>query len=152
MSNRRTDRITAVVFLLAGAFFVIQSRSFASASYGSGVGPDLFPMILGIALVLLSIRLFYETFHYQDEKRERENLDWKRFSIIVGSLLLYVVTLEIIGYVISTFLFLVISIQTMERGNWLKTLLVSAGFSIGVYYLYVQILEGTLPPLPIIGW
>ena len=49
-------------------------------------------------------------------------LQYKKFLIIIVSAVLYAFLLEKIGYVISTFLFLLIAFQTMERGRLLPSL------------------------------
>ncbi|MFC7441295.1 tripartite tricarboxylate transporter TctB family protein [Laceyella putida] len=147
--SRSFDRYASVVFLLIGIIFIVESRRFSSTSYGSGVGPDLFPTGLGIILILLSIRLFYETFHYPSDSNGKLKLDWKRFGIVLIAAIGYALSLEWIGYVLATFLFLLIGFQTMERGKWLSSVLISALFSYGVYYLYVNVLQGTLPAFPL---
>ncbi|QJC54038.1 tripartite tricarboxylate transporter TctB family protein [Paenibacillus albicereus] len=149
--NRIFDRYAGVAFLLVGAAFVWESRKIGESSYGSNVGPDIFPMGLGILLILLSSRLLYETFRGRakdDAQEGKEKLDYKRFAIIVGAAILYAYFLEDIGYVFGTFLFLLLGFQVIERGRWLVSLLVSALFSVGVYYVFVQVLEGTLPGFP----
>lgn len=147
--SKAFDRYASLLFLIMGAAFVIGSQNISASAYGSNVGPNIFPLGLGSILILLSLRLFYETFKYKtDAKKEGPALDYKRFLIIVVAALFYVLLLEEIGYVVSTFLFLLIGFQTMEKGKWLSTLLVSGGFSFGVYFLYVEVLEGTLPGLP----
>lgn len=147
--SKTFDRYASLLFLVLGAAFVIGSQNISASAYGSNVGPNIFPLGLGCLLVLLSLRLFYETFKYkQEENKERQTLDYKRFLIILGAAALYVLLLEEIGYVVSTFLFLLVGFQTMERGKWLSTLLVSGAFSFGVYFLYVNVLDGTLPGLP----
>ena len=77
------DRIAAIVFLAVGVLFIIGSRSIASSSYGSVVGPDIFPFFLGILLVILSIRLFYETFNGKEQAKKNEKLHYKPFLIIL---------------------------------------------------------------------
>jgi putative tricarboxylic transport membrane protein len=62
--------------------------------------------------------------------------------------LVYAYFLEDVGYVIGTFVFLLFSFQVIERGKWLISVIVSAAFSYGVYYLFVKILEGSLPGFP----
>ena len=47
------------------------------------VGPDIFPFILGIMLVSLSIRLFYETFIGKTRQGTKEKLQYKPFLIIL---------------------------------------------------------------------
>ncbi|PAE35558.1 tripartite tricarboxylate transporter TctB family protein [Bacillus sp. 7884-1] len=143
------DYIASVLFLAVGVLFIIGSRQLESSSYGSAVGPDIFPLILGGALILLSIRLFYETFITKNQQGTKEILQYKPFLIIFAATLVYILTLETIGYVITTFLFLFVCFQTMERSKVILSLIISACFSGLVYFLYVEILKGTLPDWPI---
>jgi putative tricarboxylic transport membrane protein len=143
------DRFASVLFLAVGVLFIIGSKHIASSSYGSVVGPNIFPFVLGIFLVLLSIRLFYETFIGQNQQGKKEKLQYKPFLIIFAATLIYILTLETIGYVITTFLFLLVCFQTMERSKPIKSVLISACFSGLVYYLFVEVLKGTLPGWPI---
>ncbi|PFP25841.1 transporter [Bacillus sp. AFS073361] len=143
------DRIAAILFLTVGTLFIIGSRNIASSSYGSVVGPDIFPLFLGGMLVILSIRLFYETFSGKKQEKEKEKLQYKPFIIIFIATLVYILTLESVGYVITTFLFLFVCFQTMERGKWLTSLFISGGFSAFVYFIFVEVLKGTLPGWPI---
>jgi len=143
------DRIAAVLFLLVGVLFMYGSRQIASSAYGSVVGPDIFPLVLGGILILLSLRLFYETFRYQVKSGEKVEMQYKLFVIIFIATLIYVLTLETIGYVITTFVFLLVCFQAMEKGKWIKSLIISAAFSGVVYYVFVEILKGTLPGWPV---
>ena len=147
--SKTFDRYSSIIFLLLGILFIFESSKISQSAYGSNVGPDIFPKFLGMILILLSCRLFYETFKYANKEKRKEILDYKKFLIILVSAILYIVLLETIGYVIMTFLFLAISFQVMEKGGWLKTLLISAAFSYGVYFLFVEVLDGTLPGFPI---
>jgi putative tricarboxylic transport membrane protein len=99
-------------------------------------------------LVLLSIRLFYEVLKAKPAERNKERLDYKRFLIIFGGAFLYAWFLEWIGYIIGTFAFLLLAFQTIERGGWLKSILVAALFSGGVYMVFVVLLEGSMPGFP----
>lgn len=146
----RFDRFAAVLFLAIGLLFIIGSRQIANSAYGSEVGPDIFPFFLGIVLVLLSIRLFYETFRFRQQAGgSSEKLLYKPFLIIFAATLAYILTLETIGYVITTFIYLFICFQTMERTKWITSLVIAASFSGIVYYLFVNILKGTLPGWPV---
>ncbi|GFZ95255.1 hypothetical protein GCM10008018_46960 [Paenibacillus marchantiophytorum] len=144
----RFDRYAGIVFLAIGTAFMIGSRSISTSAYGSNVGANIFPMILGAFLALMSIRLIYETFRKQKTESYKENLDYQRFGIIFTAAVLYALFLENIGFVISTFLFLMIGFQTMQRGRVWVSLVISAAFSCGVYYLYVHVLDGSLPGFP----
>jgi putative tricarboxylic transport membrane protein len=146
--SKQFDRYASCLFLIIGAAFIFESRKISESAYGSNVGPDIFPMGLGIMLVLLSIRLFAETFRYAQRTKEKISYDYKRFMIMFVSAVLYAYFLEDIGYVVGTFLFLLIGFQTMEKGKWLSSILISGLFSYDVYFLFVEVLKGSLPGLP----
>lgn len=149
--NKAFDRYASLVFLLIGIGFVWQSNSISTAAYGSTIGANIFPLGLGSLLILLSLRLFYEvlkTKHINDGK-EAQKLDYKRFLLIFGAALLYAYFLEEIGYVLGTFLFLLFSFQVIEKGKLLKSVLISASFAIGVYVIFVMLLEGSMPGFPV---
>ncbi|MDF2964607.1 MAG: putative transport protein [Paenibacillus sp.] len=131
-----------------GALFVAESQKITSSAYGSNVGANIFPLGLGLFLSIMSIRLIYETIRYKNAGKEKEKLDYKRFGIIFTAAVLYAYFLEDIGFVISTFLFLLIGFQTMKRGKIGSSLLISGAFSFGVYYLFVHVMDGTLPGFP----
>lgn len=147
--SMRFDRYASLLFMVIGLAFVLESRRISESAYGSNVGPDMFPLGLGLILILLSFRLFYETFRYQVQKTNQSKLEYKSFFIILVSAILYGLLLETVGYVITTFFFLLIGFQVMERGGWWKSLLIAGCFSFGVYYLFVEVLDGTLPGLPV---
>lgn len=146
--SKTFDRSAGIIFLLVGLLFVIESQRISESSYGSEVGPDIFPIGLGSILILLSARLLYETFRYGEVTKNEGAVKYKKFFIIFISAVLYAALLEPLGYVITTFLFLVISFQTMERGKWLQTLIIASAFSFGVYYLFAEFLGGSLPGFP----
>lgn len=146
--NRTFDRYAGIVFLAVGTAFMIGSRTISTSAYGSNVGANIFPMILGGLLALLSLRLIYETFRGQKTEAKKQTLDYKRFGIIFAAAVLYAYFLEDIGFVISTFLFLLIGFQTMQKGKLLTSIVISGAFSYGVYVLYVNVLDGSLPGFP----
>lgn len=146
--SKTFDRFAGIIFLLTGLLFVIESQRISETSYGSAVGPNIFPIGLGSILILLSARLLYETFRYEAVAKKEESMKYKKFLIIFISAVLYAALLEPLGYVITTFAFLVIAFQTMERGKWLQTLVIAGAFSFGVFYLFAEFLGGSLPGFP----
>ncbi|MEH6941564.1 tripartite tricarboxylate transporter TctB family protein [Bacillus sp. JJ722] len=144
------DRVAAVLLSCVGILFMVGSKQLSTSSYGSEVGPDIFPFWLGAILTLLSIKLFFEALKDgRNKEKEAGQLDIKSFGMIFTLALLYILVLEYIGYVITTFLFLFISFQIMDKGKWVTSLIIAGCFSGAVYYLYVEVLKGTLPGWPI---
>lgn len=83
--SMRFDRYASLLFLVVGLAFVLESRKISESAYGSNVGPDMFPLGLGLILILLSLRLFYETFRYQLKEASKSTQDYKSFLILLGS-------------------------------------------------------------------
>lgn len=149
--NKTFDRFGSVAFALVGALFVAESRKIATSAYGSEVGPNLFPLALGLLLILLSLRLLWETYAKQPQgavQAPEVPLQNKRFLVMLAATVLYVLLLEEIGYVITTFLFLTVTFRVMGSASLWKSALIALCFSAGVYGIYVYVLKGTLPGLP----
>jgi len=146
--SKTFDRYASIAFLLISLVVVVESQKIPDSAYGSAVGPKIFPMWLGVALFALSLRLLYETFKYKSEAASKEIFQYKKFIIILVGAALYAFLLEKLGYVISTFGFLLIAFQTMEPGRLLRSILIALVFSVGVYYLFAEFLGGSLPGFP----
>jgi putative tricarboxylic transport membrane protein len=147
--NKTFDRSLSLVIIAVCSVFIFESTKMLKGSFGSTIGPGLLPMILAIVLAILSLINFYQTFRVKNSGKTSEKLQYKRFLILLGTSILYCLLLEPIGYVISTFLFLTLAFQVMEKGKIIYSLIFSAVISIGVYFVYVDVMKGTLPGLPV---
>jgi putative tricarboxylic transport membrane protein len=142
------DRYASILFIVLGVALFFYSQTLTT-SIESHIGPKELPMFLSVALVFTGILNLIAALRAKAEKKKGE-LEYRKFLIILGSLLLYVLLLEPVGYVISTFAFLMVAFQTMERGHILKSAIIAAAFAGGIYYLYVEVALGSLPGLPFI--
>ncbi|MFC7685564.1 tripartite tricarboxylate transporter TctB family protein [Ureibacillus sp. GCM10028918] len=141
------DKISGIAFLIISLLFISGSLQISGSAYGSAVGPKTYPLILGIVLGLLSLRLLYESFkkNAETQHKDKSQMYYKNFGIILISAILYVCLLEVLGFVISTFLFLLVSFQVMEKGKIISSIIIAAVFSMGLYLMYVNLLGGALP-------
>ncbi len=146
--NKTFDTIAGCVFLVVGAFFVVGSLGISRSSYGSTVGPNVFPFGLGVILILLALIVIYQARRYPDKAKEKHASDYRRFGLLFLTTVVYVFVFESLGYVISTFVYLVFVFQVMERKKLFMSMGISAFFSCFVYYVYVGVFQGTLPPFP----
>jgi putative tricarboxylic transport membrane protein len=144
------DRSASIVFIALGVALLFYSRTLTSSFAGTSIGPKELPLFLALALVVTAGINLVAALRVKAPGGKSAGLDHRKFLITVGLLLLYVFLLEPLGYVISTFLFLMAAFQTMERGAYLKSVLIAGAFSGGIYLLYVRVALGVLPGLPFV--
>lgn len=141
------DRYASILFIALGVALFFYSQTLTSSFTGTSIGPKELPLFLAVALVITAVINLVAALRVKSPGGKKGLDNWK-FLIMVGLLLLYVFLLEPLGYVISTFLFLMAAFQTMERGGYLKSALIAGAFSGGIYLLYVRVALGVLPGLP----
>ena len=143
------DRYASIVFMALGISLFLYAQTLTTSSTGGSIGPKELPLFLSVVLVIFSAVNLVAALRAKAAAR-KDGLEYRQFLIILGLLLAYVFLLEPLGYVISTFLFLLAGFQAMEKGQHWKSALIAAAFSGGVYYLYVDVALGVLPGLPFI--
>jgi putative tricarboxylic transport membrane protein len=141
------------VLIALGVALYWHSGTMTTELTSGNIGPEVLPQLLAGALVITATLNLVTVLRIPSTGRKSagesgQGGGYNTFLILVGLLLAYVLLLEPLGYVISTFLFLLAAFQTMERGKLLKSAAIAAAFAGGVYVLYVQIALGSLPPLP----
>lgn len=143
------DRYASIVFMALGVALFFYAQTLTTSSTGGSIGPKELPLFLAVVLILFSLVNLVTALRAKAAPR-KDGPAYRQFLVILGLLLAYVFLLEPLGYVISTFLFLLAGFQAMEKGQYGKSALIAAAFSGGVYYLYVEVALGVLPGLPFI--
>jgi putative tricarboxylic transport membrane protein len=144
------DRYASIVFIALGVALFFYSQTLTSTSTGTSIGPQELPLFLAVALVVTAAINLLVALRTKSVQRTGSGLDYRKFVVILGLLLAYVLLLEPLGYVISTFLFLMAAFQIMEKGRYVTSALIAGAFSAGVYLLYVKVALGVLPGLPFV--
>lgn len=145
------DRIFNLVLIALGGLLYWHSATMTTSLTSGNIGPEVLPRLLAAALVITASLNLAVALRSQPSGGKGSGGDggaYTKFLILVGVLVAYALLLESLGYVISTFLFLLAAIQTMQRGQLLKSVVIAAAFAGGVYVLYVKVAMGSLPPLP----
>lgn len=143
------DRVASIIFIALGVSLFFYSGTLTT-SLGGSIGPKEMPMFLSIALTIAAVINLIMVLKLKPVSNSGKNLDHEKFLKIIFALVAYIFLLEPLGYVLSTFLFLMFAIQTMERVYLWKSALVAGVFSGGIYYLYVKVALGSLPGFPFI--
>jgi hypothetical protein len=142
---KKSVTISSILFLglALGAFFESMKLPFGSVSApGAGFFPAVLAGLLAVAALLASLEALRET---ERVMAQGSRLTWTKIVLTVGSLLAFAFLLETLGYLMTTFLFVVFLLRAVERKGW--GLAVAVGFSASfVSYVVFGLLLGT--PLP----
>jgi putative tricarboxylic transport membrane protein len=109
---KRIDQISGLIILIIAVFYLFKTTKLAIWK-GTTLGPGFFPLILGIVLVGLTILLLVKaTLATKDHSLSLpEDFFPSRSGLLkviylIGALVVYVLTLQPVGYLLSTLVFL----------------------------------------------
>ncbi len=102
------------------------------------------PVLAGTAGVVLSLALLIGQLG-KAKLSAPERIDWTKFIFIIIGFIFYVMALNIIGYLAATFIFLVYLFKVADTAGWTAALILAAGSSLVLYWLFDSFLAVTLP-------
>ena len=138
--------------LLLGAIVLIDTSKMVVPPGSGSVGPQVFPTIIGIFIVLVAIFLAVEVFrgnYGQPEGTEfgeiETKTDFKTLGIVSASILTYPFLIERAGFVIaSTVVFFGVGFAYGAR-KLIKNLIIAIIFALVVYLTFTKLLSVELP-------
>jgi len=112
-------------------------------------GPGFLPLVLGLLLILLSFILLARGIMSSrvSERKPTPFLlaGWKKGAYTVVILLLGAFFFERIGYLLTFFLLVLFLMRGAGAQSWKRTVLVAFCSALGVYLVFVRLLEQPLP-------
>ncbi len=144
----KRDVIPAFLWGAAGLAVMIVSYRMSLGTLHAP-GPGMFPFILGLLLLVVSLPILVHSMAASTKNNEPgiwSGIEKKNVVIIVASLIAYVLLLEKVGFLITAFLFLLVLFWVFDPRRWILALGVSALTAAVTYCLFVLILQVELPP------
>ncbi len=143
-----TISILTISSVLAISFFYISSF-FPAPRAGLFVGSATIPKVWSIFLLLVSLigLILYYKNSAKEITKKGENI--KNVISLTFLILIYITLIPIIGFFISTGLFLISSMLIMKYKNYLNLLLTTAIVLLFMYIVFIKILMVPLPTMSI---
>lgn len=143
MLNQRI--FLASLLLVCGVLAIVAFGYRAPFSY-EPVGPRAYPLLL-LSLIMagtvyLLIRPGQQAHVAEEERLDRHVL--RKIAVCVALFTAFAAGYELIGFIVASFVFAVL-MSRLYGGNWLASLLVGAGLSVGLYWLFDQVFDVPLP-------
>lgn len=140
-------------FALVGAYVLASSVGLGLwTSLGPGAG--LFPFAMGALLVAMSAVWLVQELRRPSAKSE--GVDRGVVISVVVSLLVLASVMDLLGFQLSMFLFLLYHLKIRGRRTWVPSLVIALLGSVGAFYAFnnglnVALPVSSLPPLNLIG-
>ncbi|WP_347548644.1 tripartite tricarboxylate transporter TctB family protein [Pseudalkalibacillus hwajinpoensis] len=138
------ERKVAISLLLISILYLVLSFQIPPFPY-SIVDADALPKGLGFILVVLSIFLFI-----QNPIEDRKKSDLKKEEVLMllavaGLIFIYILLFELLGFVVVTILFLLVTSRILGYTKWKTLIAVSVGFTLVLYFSFNYLLQIYLP-------
>ncbi|MBZ4683338.1 MAG: putative tricarboxylic transport rane protein [Fusobacteriaceae bacterium] len=138
-----------IIFIIFSSFIYMKANTFKQTLIVDiGLGADFFPKLISIIIILISILLIYLSIKNKELSNNVSsvfNSDMKNSIIGMFLLIIYGISLNIIGYLISTIIFCYIFLHIFKVKNILLKITISLIFSLIIYFIFNRVFLITLP-------
>lgn len=146
------DRVSGVILFLFGLFIFFGSFRYRIGSI-TNPGAGLFPLILSILLIILSgvtiVNSYLQSFRRNEEVSISpffpQKVTPRRIFLALISMFAIRYLLPILGFMPSTFLFVLILVKSLGGYNWRSSFLVSALSALVSHFVFVMWLKLIFP-------
>ena len=150
---KKKDQISGGLFFLAGLGISIASIK-AQLGTLQQPGPGFFAFLSGSILTVLALIMVIFPGLAKDgstEVREKKVPQWKNVLILGAAIAVYCFVVEFLGYLFSTFIFLILSLRIIDPQSWRVAILGSAAITVCSYLLF-QVWLGLYLPISFWGF
>jgi putative tricarboxylic transport membrane protein len=143
--------IQVIVSLGLIVLAVLLYRSTAPSVDAATFTTDVYVRFLAIALGASAAFEIIKNFIITGNEPVEITKHPKAFMLLIALLIVYVWSMDYLGFNVSTMLFLVATMYFMGYRSWWKNLLIAAGVTLFVYVLFVKVFVILLPEASLFG-
>ncbi len=155
MKQALVDRFVGLLCVLGGAFWAYTARTTISGNYEPPAGgPQMFPFLLGLLLIVLGILLTIIGFASQKSELPGssevvDKPDKEEIRIVISTfavLIIYGFLLEKLGFLIATPVVILLTfLGVLKIYSWRLVLSMTVGLTVGCYVLFGMVVGTYLP-------
>jgi len=141
------DTLSSLFLILIGLVFCLSSFTIGIGRINAP-GPGLIPLGTGGLLILFSLGTIFEIHSNMKLEGKTSLISGRRWRIVLTvliSLFLYALVLDILGFIITTFLTMAVLFKISEKQSWKLALGASALTTAFTYFLFDYLLRCSFP-------
>ena len=145
---KKADVITSIVLLVLSGLMIWEAYQMPpSATFGPGAG--FLPIGVGLVLAILATILLVEAWRRPGDLNSKSPFPaikpLIRVVLLLVGLMAYISLIEVIGFLVDTFLYVTFLMWVVEREKWQKSLAVAVLTTAGLYIIFQTLLGIKLP-------
>lgn len=144
---QNVNRKAGIILFLVAMVYLIFSYQLPSYPY-IPVDADFIPKVLGWLLAILSVALFFAKDQDSEEQKKKRQIPKKdaiAILVVTGMVFVYILLLEIIGFVMMTALFIYLTSWFLGYDRHVTNAVVSVLFPVILYGIFNYLLQIHLP-------
>jgi putative tricarboxylic transport membrane protein len=145
---RKADRITGIITLIFSGYVIAASSGMSRQGQSFGPGVGFLPFWLGVVMAILSVLLVLKSGKLpagETKKIFPARGPLLSIAAVMAGLAVYILLIEVLGFLVDTFLFVVFLLGGVEREKLRMALPVAILTSGALYIIFCVLLEVTLP-------
>jgi hypothetical protein len=147
MNNKKRDLVSSMIWMALGALFTVGALQQGLMRKGVP-GPGFLPFLSGLALIFISLFVLIPALRQREKETTSQFFpepdSMKKLSLALVALFAFCFALLQIGYILTTFVFILFMTRIMEPRGWLTSVWVALLTSALSYFLF-SLLEVQLP-------
>ena len=157
LENRRADLTSGCLAIFVAIIYLIEAFRLPLWTPGGNPGGGFLPVVLGVALIALSLLFLVKTLKEGSKNRqEKRPLDYTIFIkpfLVTLALIIYLFLLPSLGFLLSSFILIFFLLWMLDPSRVTRRKALSVGvissLVVGAFWLvFIQILQLQLPPWP----
>jgi putative tricarboxylic transport membrane protein len=150
---KNNDRLTSIIFGLVGLYIALQGYYLELGTLPKPK-PGFLVFWAGIILFILSLFLFLKTFlsKYENGESVWRGVKWHRGVLLIVILIGYILLFQTLGFLVSTFLLLILLFKSMDSKSWKMAFFFSVAATIISFLIFDFFLEVQFPMGILKGW
>ncbi len=151
LSHSNVDAITAVVVFIIGVVMMVDNYRIGVSWAVDGPESGYFPYHIGLILCIAGAAVLLKSLFGKNRNRE-VFVSWDRFRLVLMVLLptgVYVLLIQFLGIYVASVLFIGGFMRLLGKIGWLKTVLVSVGVNVLLFWMFEVQFMVPLPKGPL---
>ena len=145
MKIKNTVKESFFVFACGLALMAYSLINHDSSKISWSLSPYLFPFVISIFVIVLSVTLFFGSLKSDRKVKEKSKILWKPVLSFLAAVSAYYILMPFLGFIISNILLLCGLFVLLGQKIWWKILLLSVTVTFAIYWLFHSFLHVMLP-------